>query len=143
MEKFDNIIGTVINKTAIRMRLELGKLLAQSNLDVTVDQYVVLNRLYDNAGISQNELANLTYKDKSSITRIIDLLEEKGLVERRSIAGDRRLYQVYAKPKAIEIRSKLIELALQNMQCGIRNISKEDLETTINVLNKIHSNYQE
>jgi DNA-binding MarR family transcriptional regulator len=142
MEKFDDKLPAVINKVAIRMRLELGKLFAENNLDISIDQFVVLNRLYENQGISQNELANLTYKDKSSITRIIDLLEAKGYVERQAVPGDRRAYKIFAKQKAFDILPLITKLMHQNIERATKGFTNEEITGLISLLNKIHSNYQ-
>jgi DNA-binding MarR family transcriptional regulator len=50
---------------------------------ITVDQWLVLNMILDFKGITQTEIAERIFKDKASITRIIDLLETKDYVTRK------------------------------------------------------------
>lgn len=141
MRKFDDTIGAIINKTAIRMRLELSSAISEQNIDITVDQYLVLSRLYEKEGWTQSELASLTYKDKSSITRILDLLVKKKYVERRNIENDRRAYEIYLTISGKEIIEKVIEIADKHMKKGIKGLTENEIKQVKDILNKIHDNY--
>jgi DNA-binding MarR family transcriptional regulator len=67
---------------------------------MTRAQWVILARLARQAGLSQNELAAVCEVEPISVGRLIDRLESRGLVERRSDPGDRRIRRLHLLPAA-------------------------------------------
>lgn len=66
------------------------------HLGLTRPQWRVLSRLYDNPGVTQSQLAELTTIARSPLGKIIDQLERRGYVERRNDPDDRRVNRLYA-----------------------------------------------
>ena len=64
-----------IDTTIKKIRSSLQKRLNESGIDLTVDQWVLVDHISRDEGISQNALAEITYKDPPTVTRIIDLLD--------------------------------------------------------------------
>ena len=62
---------------------------------LSITEYVLLIRIYDAEGLSQEELASVLYLDKAVVTRSLTLLEQKGLIRREVDARDRRIRRVY------------------------------------------------
>ena len=88
-------------------------------IELSVPQCDVLTTLTEAEGISQQELAQRLYVTKGNISGLLDRLARAGLVERRSIAADRRQYAVYltasgrvAAEQAIAMQHKLIAATL-------------------------------
>jgi len=77
-----SISGYQIELTAKLMRQRFKRALRKAQSDVTIDQWVVLRQLAERDGSSQLELARAVYKDPPTLTRIIDLLEERGYIRR-------------------------------------------------------------
>src|SRR5204863_9665728 len=75
--------------TAIARRLQ--KKFNQAGLNLTIEQWSVLYHLWKEDGKSQQELCNATFRDKPSITRLVDNLEKLQLVKRVSSESDRRM----------------------------------------------------
>lgn len=73
-------------------------------------EYRVLFALCREEGISQNKLCEQFHLDKGVVTRVVDRLEEKGFVERRSDPADKRRNLLYLTTNAEEIRSEIAEL---------------------------------
>jgi len=83
---------SVINgmaSTAVARRLQKNFRLA--GLEITIEQWSVLYHLWKQDGMSQQELCNRTFRDKPSITRLIDNLEKQKLVKRMPSKEDRRI----------------------------------------------------
>ncbi len=76
------------------LRQNLGKALESGGLDVTSEQYFLLYRLMQKDGVAQSELADNVLGDYPNITRHVDSLQKKGLVERQSDPSDRRKYLI-------------------------------------------------
>lgn len=66
-----------------------------------------LTALYRHPGITQEELARELNVNKSSVTRQLCVLEEKGYVRRESDPSDKRSLLVYPTEKALELRDRL------------------------------------
>ena len=79
----------------LHRRSQLFVVEACERLHLTYSEYVMLIRLYDSEGAKQDDLANMLYLDKAVVTRTMNLLEDKGLVERRRDEHDRRVRRVY------------------------------------------------
>ena len=73
------------------------------DLGLTPMQFFVLAMLSKNEGSSQQRVADDSFCDKSTIVHLIDKLEKAGLVERRQVPEDRRMYRLFLTPKAKEL----------------------------------------
>ena len=76
------------------LRQNLRTALESGGLDVTSEQYFLLYRLMQKDGVAQSELADNVLGDYPNITRHVDSLQKKGLVERQSDPSDRRKYLI-------------------------------------------------
>ena len=79
--------------TAIARRLQ--KKFNSASLESTIEQWSVLYHLWKQEGMSQQELCNATFRDKPSITRLVDNLEKLQLVKRVASEEDRRINLIY------------------------------------------------
>jgi DNA-binding MarR family transcriptional regulator len=129
---------TGVANMALARRLQ--KYFRENGLDLTVEQWSILVHLWKNDGVSQQELCNRTFRDKPSITRLVDNLEKLGLVQRRASDTDRRINQVYLTGAGIALRDPSMELANQTLNEGLVGISTEDIETTKRVLQQVYEN---
>lgn len=110
----------LLERTARRVKQYAQTQFNELNFQITVDQWLVLKQLDERDALKQNELAELVFKDNPTLTRIIDLLCEKGLTERKMDPTDRRCFQVsltkagtkkvkQLKPQVKKIRTKAWE----------------------------------
>ena len=76
-----------------RMRRRMAK--ALEKYDVTLEQFVVLYNLVNEDGINQKKLSGRVDKDQATLARILDILESRGYVERRTTEKDRRAFLVF------------------------------------------------
>lgn len=63
-------------------------------LKITYSEYVVLLRLFDCEGVSQEDLSRVLHTDKSAVARTLKLLEQKGFICREKDAEDRRIKRI-------------------------------------------------
>ncbi|EGJ48709.1 MarR family winged helix-turn-helix transcriptional regulator [Desulfocurvibacter africanus] len=106
-DEMDKSVGFKVVKLALRMKQELRRAFLAAGLDVTPEQWAVMNKLYLAEGLSQSELADQVCKDRPTITRILDTLERRGLVVRGRDHTDRRRYRVHLTMTGSEMRGKL------------------------------------
>ena len=92
-----------------RMRRQMSAALDRD--DITLEQYVVLYNLVDQDGINQKSLSHKVDKDQATLARILDILENRGYVVRRTTEKDRRAFLVFiteeGKNKVKEITRRL------------------------------------
>jgi DNA-binding MarR family transcriptional regulator len=108
--------------------------------DITVDQCLLLIILNKDAEISQNELANLVFKDNASITRMIELMVKKEYLNRTIHKRDRRKFnlQITEKgKKTLELINPIVQL---NRETALNGLSLEEIDFLDKTLNKVITN---
>ena len=86
--------GTYIDRTMKIIRQTYMAKFKELGVDITTEQWVLIDYLYGNNGVSQSELANSSFKNAPTVSRIIDLLCKKGLTIRKRFEDDRRIYSL-------------------------------------------------
>ncbi len=132
---------SVINgmaSTAVARRLQ--KNFRNAGLEITIEQWSVLYHLWKEDGLSQQELCNRTFRDKPSITRLIDNLEKQHLVKRLASPTDRRINLVQLTDAAKDLQQITIDLANQTMAEALVGVDKKDIETVKAVFQKVYDN---
>jgi DNA-binding MarR family transcriptional regulator len=132
---------SVINgmaSTAVARRLQKNFRLA--GLEITIEQWSVLYHLWKQDALSQQELCNRTFRDKPSITRLIDNLEKQKLVKRMPSKDDRRINLVCLTDSAKLLQDKTIELANQTMDEALVGVNKNEIEIVKLVFQKVYDN---
>jgi len=124
--------------TAIARRLQ--KNFKQNGLDITIEQWSVLYHLWKQDGLNQQELCNATFRDKPSITRLVDNLEKLKLVKRISSKEDRRRNLIYLTDTAKKLQEQSMEVADQTLNEALASVPAEDVELCKAVLQKVYDN---
>ena len=73
---------------------------------ISPEQWSVLHLIAGQEGLIQKEVAERSFKDKPTVTRILDVLEEKGLISRKPGEQDRRSFRLYPTDKGRELALK-------------------------------------
>jgi DNA-binding MarR family transcriptional regulator len=132
---------SVINgmaSTAVARRLQ--KNFRNAGLEITIEQWSILYHLWKEDCLSQQELCNRTFRDKPSITRLIDNLEKQAMVKRMPSKSDRRINMVCLTEAAKQIQNLTIDLANQTMSEALDGVKKEDIEIVKIVFQKVYDN---
>ena len=129
---------TGVANTALARRLQ--KYFREAGLDITVEQWSVLVHLWKEDGVNQQELCNKTFRDKPSITRLVDNLEKLRLVNRVAGKDDRRINYIFLTEEARNLRDKTMDLANTTLMEGLNGVSEEDVEVVRRVLSQVYDN---
>ena len=124
--------------TAISRRLQ--KNFKQAGVDITIEQWSVLYHLWKQDGQSQQQLCDATFRDKPSITRLVDNLEKLQLVIRVANKDDRRINRIYLTQQANLLQAQTMELANQTLNEALEGVSNEQIEIAKEVLQKVYDN---
>lgn len=124
--------------TAISRRLQ--KNFKQSGLDITIEQWSVLYHLWKEEGQSQQQLCDATFRDKPSITRLVDNLEKLKLVKRVAAKNDRRINLIYLTKEAMHLQEKTMEVANQTLNEALSGVTNGQIEIAKEVLQMVYDN---
>ena len=124
--------------TAIARRLQ--KNFKQSNVDITIEQWSVLYHLWKEDGLSQQQLCDATFRDKPSITRLVDNLEKLKLVKRIAHKGDRRINKIYLTKEAQDLEGQTMLVANQTLNEALEGVTNGQIEIAKEVLQKVYDN---
>jgi DNA-binding MarR family transcriptional regulator len=134
----DRSLGFLVNRAALRMKDALDRELRPYH--VTPEQWAVLNRLWEEDGLSQKELAERTFKDQPNTGRIVAKLERKELVLRRPDPVDRRAVQVFLTDRGRALRPRLVPLAESVNRRASHGLCDEEVATLAELLGRVHDN---
>ncbi|MCL6682304.1 MarR family winged helix-turn-helix transcriptional regulator [Sphingomonas alba] len=111
-----------------------------ATLGVTRAQWKVLFRVDRQPGLRQVELADILDVEPITLCRIVDRLEEAGLVERQRDPADRRAWRLEVTGQAAPLIAKLRALADDLMAEAFAGLSEPELELMRTKLTKIRNN---
>jgi len=124
--------------TAIARRLQ--KKFNKAGLNLTIEQWSVLYHLCKEAGKSQQDLCNATFRDKPSITRLVDNLEKLKLVKRVPSKDDRRMNMIVLTNEAKKLQDQAMDLASETLNEALEGVPEERIEVCKEVLQIVYDN---
>ena len=109
-----------LHLTGCKLKQYLAAMLRLQDVPLTPEQFMLIDLLWNQGEMSQQELADQMQKDKNSVTKLVDAIERKGFVVRRQNPDDRRSNTLVltekaetlkpgAKQKGISILDKMLE----------------------------------
>ncbi|ASZ11170.1 MarR family winged helix-turn-helix transcriptional regulator [Chitinophaga pendula] len=108
--------------------------------DITVDQWLLLENLHKHKKITHNELARLTSKDITTVSRIIELMVRKELVIREGAVTDRRKVFLQLTEKGNEKYKEVRPIVLDMRKKGWKGLTERDYEELTRILDTIYVN---
>lgn len=131
-------------------RISIGYLLRRANKlsiarveaafegsDITFTQWVVLALVSHDIATTSTELSRNMDHDKGALTRVIDQLEARGLIERRRDAGDRRISQLTVTEKGSRVVSDLADRVVDVWNDILEDFDNEEVARLIDTLGRL------
>jgi DNA-binding MarR family transcriptional regulator len=137
-ERFIFLIGQARNRLFSRLDQAL-----LNTGGITAVQSGALYHLLDNDGCLLSELSRTLMLDKSAITGLVDRLEDKGLVERRTIPSDRRAITIYLTEEGKSAAKKCLSVTKEYNGVIKEGLSRDEVETFSRILQKIIKRFSE
>ena len=109
-------------------------------MNLTIVQGSVLYHLWKEDGRSQQELCNETFRDKPSITRLVDNLEKLNLVKRVASESDRRVNRIYLTKEAQKLQEAAMALAEETLNDALEGVPPDQVNLCKEVLQKVYDN---
>ena len=110
------------------------------NTCLTLGQPKILDYLKDHDGASQKEIAAACYIEAASLTSILNRMEEKGMIERRMLNGNRRSFYIFMTPFGKELQEEVANSFTMLEEEAFQNIPEKKKEELIDLLLTIHNN---
>ena len=124
--------------TAIARRMQ--KKFNTASINLTIEQWSVLYHLWKEDGLSQQQLCEATFRDKPSITRLVDNLEKQKLVKRVPSKDDRRINLIYLTTEAQQLQDQTRDIANQTLNEALDGVSSNQIEVAKEVLQQVYDN---
>lgn len=138
--KKGELYSFITGKASTAIARCLQKKFNSADLNLTIEQWSVLYHLWKQDGISQQELCNATFRDKPSITRLVDNLEKLKLVKRVSSKEDRRMNMIFLTAEARKLEIESMELAEETLNDALEGVPADQVEICKQVLQIVYDN---
>ncbi len=139
--KSDNSLPALIGKASRLLTNQITKNLTE--YQVTAEQWAILDCLWTQDGQTQQQLANLTQKNKASITHLIDNLEKRKLVKRVIHEKDRRNKMIHLTPEGTNLQEPLTKAVKRTLKQLTSGLDKKDMKDCRKTLKKLVHNVVE
>lgn len=127
-------LTVVVNRL---MSAYFRKRLIEAGLELTGEQWGVLCQLWQGGKVYQDELAAKLYLEKSTLSRVLDVLERKGLVtrERDPLDARRKILLATAESESLKIPCKDVADAI--MRDILKDCEPSDIAICLKVLSQV------
>lgn len=139
-EKDTASFAFILYRCAIAFRNELNREFIQVfNEEITVDFWFILSILWEEDNVSQGLLADRASRDRASLSRTLDLMEEKKLIKRTTDADDKRGSKISLTRLSKELKEKATQTAIDFTQSELKGLSPIEVKELVRMLNHIYS----
>jgi DNA-binding MarR family transcriptional regulator len=104
------------------------RMLKDCNIEISSAQGRIMFALWQEEGISINELAKKTQLKKSTLTSMLDRLERMGYVRRQRSKKDRRKILIHRTSKDISLESEYVRLSQEHTKIFYHGFSEEQID---------------
>ena len=133
-------VAVELNLTGCKLKQFIAAKLRQENVPLTPEQFLLIDLLWNQGPMSQQQLADQMQKDKNSVTKLVDAIERKGFVFRQQNAFDRRSNTLVLTDKALELRDDAKQKGISILDEMLEGISEAELRAFLSTLNKLNVN---
>ena len=134
------LFALISGKLSAAVNRRLYRAFRQFGIEVTPEQWTVLYYLWSRDGVTQQELCNSTFKDKPSMTRLIDNLERLNCVQRIPSKADRRINIIRLTKRGKELEQLSKPVVFNIIREALAELTQEEIEVSYRVLIRIFDN---
>ena len=133
-------ISVELHLTSNKLKRYIASMLRLQNVPLTPEQLMLIDLLWNEGDMSQQQLADLMQKDKNSVTILVDAIERKGLVIRKQNRNDRRSNTVTLTDKAIALKQETKKKGISILDKMLDGMSEDELRSFLTILRKLNRN---
>jgi DNA-binding MarR family transcriptional regulator len=135
-------VGVLVNILNCKLKKHIASVFKKEGINLTAEQFLVMDTLWNQGEMTQQNIAYIIQKDKNSVTQFIDNLEKKGLVQRVVDTADRRVNNIKLSKAGLAMKDNTKKVAIAAINDILEGISEEELKDFVKVLNKACENIE-
>lgn len=139
-EEMGEIILSQIDKTGRMVKNFAQREFDRLGLGVTLEQWALLRLIHENNKISQKGLSEKSVRDPASITRTLDLLQNKDFIERKSIPDNRRQFDINLTANGLKFILNNVSAVHRHRQKSLTGFTEGEMKLLDQLLRKIQDN---
>ena len=133
-------IAVELNLTGCKLKQFIAAKLRQMEVPLTPEQFMLIDLLWNQGSMSQQQLADQMQKDKNSVTKLVDAIERKGFVVREQNRNDRRSNTLVLTEKAEALKHGAKQKGISILDEMLVGIDEEELRYFLVTLHKLNRN---
>lgn len=134
--------GGPMSLTFKNIQLAYNRSFKAAGINITAEQWRIINLLREKDGVPQIALCEGSVKNAATVSRIIDLLCNKGITKRKRDKIDKRVYNVHITPKGRRTISKAYPLVKQLRKKGWKGLSEKDYDSYLHIMKTLSDNFE-
>lgn len=128
------------NRLGFSARKELAQRMSEAGIDVTPKEWAVLLILWKQPDLTPGAIADATFRDRTTVSRLVDGMVRKGLVERHTDPEDRRRSILRPTPRGHALKAELVPIASELVVQAQQGLDPADIQTAVRVLRTMTHN---
>ncbi|MGE8430380.1 MAG: MarR family winged helix-turn-helix transcriptional regulator [Sphingobacterium sp.] len=124
-------------KYSIAVMRRLQRNLKEAGLNITSEQWSIMYNLWVEEGLTQQELAVRTFRDKPSVTRLINNLERVNLVIRVNDKNDRRSNLIYLTKIGRKMKDEGMKQAKNTIEQALGGLGDDQITLSNTILHRV------
>ena len=133
-------IAVELNLTGCKLKQYIAAMLRKQDVPLTPEQFLLIDLLWNQGEMSQQQLADRMQKDKNSVTKLVDAIERKGFVIRKQSSSDRRSNTIVLTEKAELLKNEAKQKGILILDNMLEGITEKELRSFLDTLHKLNSN---
>ena len=135
-------VGVLVNILNCKLKKHIASVFKKEGINLTAEQFLVMDTLWNQGEMTQQNIAYIIQKDKNSVTQFIDNLEKKGLVQRVVDSADRRVNNIKLSKAGLAMKDNTKKVAIAAVNDILQGIPEEELQNFVKVLSKACENIE-
>lgn len=132
-------IAVELNLTGCKLKQYIAAMLRIEDVPLTPEQFMLIDLLWNQGSMTQQQLADQMHKDKNSVTKLVDAIEKKGFVVREQSLKDRRANTLVLTEKALQLKDNAKRKGISILDNILEGISEEELRSFLTTLHKLNN----
>tara|TARA_B110000503_G_scaffold143775_1_gene248426 strand:+ start:9461 stop:9886 length:426 start_codon:yes stop_codon:yes gene_type:complete len=130
-------INFELEKTAHLIRSKTLEVFRENNFLISKEQWLVLERIAAKEGSNQKDIAKDTFKDPAALTRMLDLLVDKGFAQRKASKSDRRTFDIYLTVEGGRLVNRMNPIIEEQNTTIETALTSKDKNSLVAILQKL------
>jgi len=136
-------LGRAMTEMRNYMRQFIQAKIKESGINLTFEMLEIMACLWNKDGINQQELADITIKDKSSMTYLVDNLVKRNMVTRMPDENDRRNNLIFLTKEGKLLQKKLYPWLMEMYEKATVDVNISDIQSSLLLIKKMIGNMKD